>query len=49
MKIISNTITIDELSEMAKNSFGDMVKAVVDVRLALLAVDAELHADLEAH
>lgn len=33
---------------MAANMFGDMVKAVVDVEKGLLAVDAELHSDLEA-
>ena len=33
---------------MAARLFGDFVKAVVDVDRELLAVDAELHADLEA-
>ena len=33
---------------MAARLFGDLVKAVVDVDRGLLAVDAELHADLEA-
>ena len=33
---------------MAQEMFGDLVKAVVDVDSGLLAVDAELHADLEA-
>jgi hypothetical protein len=33
---------------MAEDSFGDMVKAVVDVERELIALDAELHADLEA-
>ena len=28
--------------------FGDMVKAVVDVDRRLIAIDAELHSDLEA-
>ncbi|MDD5681661.1 MAG: DUF5674 family protein [Candidatus Omnitrophica bacterium] len=48
MKIITETITISELKQMAANSFGDMVKAVVDVNRELIAVDAELHSDLEA-
>lgn len=47
MKIIRDTATHAELSRMAADRFGDMVKAVVDVERALLAVDAELHADLE--
>ena len=33
---------------MAAELFGNMVKAVVDVEKELLAVDAELHSDLEA-
>lgn len=33
---------------MAKDSFGNMVKAVVDTDKELLAVDAELHSDLES-
>ena len=48
MKIITETVTLAELKRMAANMFGDMVKAVVDVERELLAVDAELHSDLEA-
>lgn len=33
---------------MAAPQFGNMVKAVVDVERGLMAVAAELHADLEA-
>jgi len=33
---------------MAAKLFGDMVKAVVDVDRELIALDAELHSDLEA-
>lgn len=47
MKIITTNITRDELKTMAGNGFGDMVKAVVDIGREILAVDAELHADLE--
>ena len=47
MEILSRVITKDELNVMAEATFGDMVKAVVDVEKELLAVDAELHADLE--
>ena len=39
---------LDELKQMAELLFGDMVKAVVDVERELVAVDAELHSDLEA-
>jgi len=48
MKIISDCITLDELKQMAAALFGNMVKAVVDIDRELLAVDAELHSDLEA-
>ena len=48
MKIVDGAITIDELRRMAADRFGDLVKAVVDVERELIAVDAELHADLEA-
>ena len=48
MKIVTETITIDEIKKMAANLFGDMVKAVVDVERGIIAVDAELHSDLEA-
>ena len=33
---------------MSAAMFGDMVKAVVDVRREMMAVDAELHSDEEA-
>lgn len=50
MKIVSNSskISIEELNEMARATFGDLVKAVVDVKRAMMVVDAELHADEEA-
>ena len=48
MKIIGSSITRAELKEHALNLFGNMVKAVVDVEQELLAIDAELHSDLEA-
>jgi hypothetical protein len=48
MKIVAETVTLEELKQMAVALFGDMVKAVVDVERGLLAIDAELHSDLEA-
>ncbi len=41
-------ISLDELRAMASATFGDLVKAVVDVRRGVMVVDAELHADQEA-
>ena len=48
MKILETAITVNELKAMASDTFGDMVKAVVDIDRRLLAIDAELHSDLEA-
>ncbi|MBF0521594.1 MAG: hypothetical protein HQL24_00905 [Candidatus Omnitrophica bacterium] len=48
MQIIVETVTNEALKEMTAAMFGDFVKAVVDVDRELLAVDAELHCDLEA-
>lgn len=47
MEIISETITLVRLREMAERRFGDMVKAVVDVERGIVAVDGELPADEE--
>jgi len=48
MKIITQLLTLNELKQMAAATFGNLLKAVVDVDRGLLAVDAELHSDLEA-
>lgn len=48
MKIIKNPITKDELRLMAERSFGDLIKAVVDIEKEIMVVDGELHADEEA-
>lgn len=48
MIVLNECLKKDELNELAKNCFGDMIKAVVDVERRKIAVDAELHADLEA-
>jgi hypothetical protein len=48
MKIITEILEIKELQEMAAAMFGNLVKAVVDVDREFIAVDAELHSDLEA-
>lgn len=48
MKIIEDSITLEELMRMASALFGSSVKAVVDTERELIALDAELHCDLEA-
>ena len=47
MQILQNSIKRAELAALAENTFGDMIKCVADIKLGLLALDAELHADLE--
>ena len=48
MKIIKGPITLSELNDLAQHFFMTMVKAVVDVERAVMAIDAEMHADEEA-
>jgi len=48
MKILDKLTTKSELKTIAADTLGDMVKAVVDIDRELVAVDAELHSDLEA-
>ena len=48
IKIIRDAVTRHELNEMAKQQFGDMVKAVVDVEQGMMAIGGELHSDEEA-
>ena len=47
VKIIQKPINITDLQEIAKNQFGDLVKAVVDVEKEVMAIGGELHADEE--
>jgi len=48
MFIADRELSKAELQTMASEYFGDMVKGVADVDRGLLALNAELHADLEA-
>ena len=48
MQILDKSISIEELKKIAEDTFIDLVKAVVDVDKELVAIDAELHSDLEA-
>ena len=48
MKIIDSTLSLEDLKTMARNRFGNLVKAVVDVEREIMAVDGELHSDEEA-
>ena len=48
IRIIGTPISRDELVKIAKEGFGDMVKAVVDINRQVIALGGELHADEEA-
>lgn len=48
MEIVKDTITIERLQEMASKTFGNLVKAVVDIETGEMVVDADLHSDEEA-
>ena len=48
IRIVNAPVPLDELRRMAAEYFGDLVKAVVDVRRGVMAVGGELHADEEA-
>ena len=47
MQILHEPISREDLRRLAGNTFGDMIKCVADVRNGILAIDADLHADLE--
>lgn len=48
VKIVEDFISLTDLRELAKQRFGDMVKAVVDLEKRIMALGGELHADEEA-
>ena len=47
MEIVNDKISIEELKKIAQDSFGDLVKAVVDIEKKIMIVGGELHADEE--
>lgn len=47
IKVVKNSISRKELLDIAKQQFGDLVKAVVDVEQRIMAVGGEMHADEE--
>jgi hypothetical protein len=47
VELITEPIPLARLREMAERTFGDMVKAVVDIERGIMAVDGELHSDEE--
>lgn len=47
IRIIEKPITHEQLADIARERFGHMVKAVVDIKRGLMAVGGDLHADEE--
>lgn len=47
MEIITKQIALSKLKTECMSIFSDMIKADVDIEKRVIAVDAELHADLE--
>lgn len=48
IEIISTPIPLPRIEEAAKAWYGDMTKAVVDLKKKLLALGGEMHADSES-
>ena len=47
IQIVKHSISLTELQRIADETFGDLLKAVVDIKQEIIAVGAELHADAE--
>ena len=47
MKIVKDKIEIVEIKEMAKRMYENLVKTVVDIEKEIIAMNAEMHVDLE--
>ena len=47
MQLIEKSINISVLSEMSEKMFDDLVKVVVDIEKEIIALDFDLHSDLE--
>jgi hypothetical protein len=48
LRLLTKPVSRGELTSLAEEGFGDMVKAVVDVRRGIMAIGGELHSDEEA-
>jgi len=48
MEIVSESVPLQRVAQLAAATFGDLVKAVVDVDREVMVIGGELHADEEA-
>lgn len=49
MRLVDKKITLAELKKMASQTFGNLVKVVVDIEREIMVVDGEMHADEEKY
>lgn len=49
IKVITDKISKLEIKKIAEHSFGDLVKAVVDIDKEVIAIGGEMHADEESY
>jgi hypothetical protein len=47
VKLIDKPINVGDLKEISSKMFGDLIKAVVDVKKEIMVIDAPMHADEE--
>jgi hypothetical protein len=48
LRLLTEPISRADLASLAEEGYGEMVKAVVDVRREIMAIGGELHSDEEA-
>lgn len=48
MEIVRGPVTLAHVRDLGEATFGDLVKAVVDIARGIMAVGGELHSDEEA-
>ena len=46
--LVKEPIKLERLKELASERFGDLVKAVVDVKLEIMSIGGKMHADEES-
>lgn len=47
-RIVKDKVTLDELRALAREQYGDMIKAVVDVAQGIMGVGGEFHVDIQS-
>lgn len=47
MKLVVDSVSLDELVQISRSSLGGLVKAVVDIKKRIMVIDASMHADEE--